>query len=231
MIHSRGLRLGLSPLLIGLGLTLAAISPASAATIDLTGISFACPGGSKECKGQTFALWLHDSGPDYFDVAFSIDTTGFKGPESYAFGVEVKDLYDSTGKSIYGSLSLQHAPGGVDMWYVDTTQLSQSCVGKDKMDTACASWKTTSPGMGYDFSVGEVMTWVFRIGGTSVQPDTVGHIKYWYKDASGSKTGGLLSQDVPVQTPPPTQVPDEGSTMTLALFGLGAVGAAFRKWG
>jgi hypothetical protein len=188
-------------------------------------ITYSCPGGSTECRGQTFALWLEGSGAGYFDIAFSIDTTGFTGPTSYAFGVEVKDLYDSTGKSIYGSLSLTEAPGGTESWKVDTTQLSRACEGGDKMDTACAAW--AAEGMGYPFAVGETLTWIFRVGAT-VEPDAIGHVKYWYKDDDGKKTGGLLSADLGVQRP--TQVPEGGSTLAFTLFGFGAVGLAFRKF-
>jgi hypothetical protein len=210
------------PLLHGFlaGALLLTLAPAAAQAGSIT---YACPGGSLECRGQTFAVWLDGSGADYFDIAFSIDTTGFTGPPSYAFGVEVKDLYDSTGKSIYGSLSLTAAPGGTGSWKVDTTQLSQSCEGAAKTDTACAVWKSTGPG--YGFAVGETLTWIFRIA-TTIEPDAMGHVKYWYKDGSGRKTAGLLSADLGIQRP--TQVPEPG-TLTFALFGLGAIGAALRK--
>jgi hypothetical protein len=211
-------------LLLVLGALLIVPAAAQAGTI-----AYSCPKNSAECKGQTFALWLDGSGPGYFDIAFSINTKGFSGnPDSYAFGVEVKNLYDSTGKEIYGSLALVSAPGGTSNWFTETKQLSQSCEGGDKADTACAVW--VASGKGYDFNHvgGEILTWVFRIGADTA-PDSVGHVKYWYKNASGSKSAGLLSADLPLQRP--TSVPESGSTMTLALFGFAFVAAGYRRLG
>ena len=161
---------------------------------------YSCPGGNSECAGQTFALYLVNSGAGFFDIAFSINTTGYTGSENdLAYGVEFKNVTDDNQE--YSAISYvgNQVPGGnAANWRALTDQLSQDCLDPtaDFHDTGCGSWQ--GAGQGYNFAIGDILTWVFHVTET-FSGDGTGHIKYEYRDGTGKKVAGLLSADVPLQ--------------------------------
>jgi hypothetical protein len=215
---------------------LSVASPASAAPI------YTCPGDSTQCEGQTFALWIEASGAGFTDIAVSINTTGYDGganagdANDRAYGIEFKEVFDT---NTILTMSLLSAPGGTGSWRAGPEQLSQDCelADGDFKDTGCAAWIST--GQGYDFTVGEVLTWIFRVNAdvTTIVDDGFGHIKYEYRgtDATGkaTKEAGLLSASIPLQDcregtecdEPFTPVPEP---TTMSMLGLGLLGAAAR---
>jgi hypothetical protein len=161
----------------------AAIVLMTAGSVEAGSIIYTCPNGSPECAGQTFAMWVAGTGTDgfgtYFDVSLSIDTTGYTGSENdLAHGVEFKNVIDKN--SDYANLTLIAAPGSLTDWSVFTGNITPGtqCTGsQSKKDTGCAV-QLVSQG-GYDFYIGEVLTWTFRFNATSLG-DSTGHLKYYY---------------------------------------------------
>jgi len=185
-------------LIVALGFLLASASIAQAAPIYL------CPGGSAECAGQTFAVWIANSGAGFYDVAVSIDTTGYKSRAvgaagDFAVGVEVKNILAT--ESLFNPVSLLAAPGNETDWGSTAAFLNpgQGCDGvPEKKDAACAIW--TAAGSGYAFTVGDTLTWLFRLGSTeSLGTDGEAHIKYWYTDGQTQISAGLLSANIRLQ--------------------------------
>jgi hypothetical protein len=90
-------------------------------------------------------------------------------------------------------------------------------------------------GAGFDFAIGDILTWVFRVQTNAAIDWSGGFIKYAYVDAAGNRVAGLLAEDIPLQDCPGCAealskeitiddcsdcsrvVPEPGS---LALFGL-----------
>lgn len=216
-------------LLVTLGATILLLGATSRTAA--AGPIYSCPAGSQECAGQTFALWIANSGTGFFDITFSINTSGYSGSETdLARGVEFKNVI--TSNDIFQSISLISAPGGTLGWNADKKQLSQGCAGQsknDKQDTGCASWAGVG---GYNFTIGNILNWTFHVVTTSPIDFAGGHIKYEYVDATGQKkVAGLLSGDIPLQDcrngacDDRAPVPEPG---TLALLGVAMLGGARR---
>lgn len=187
---------------------------------------YSCPGNADGCAGQEFALYLVNSGAGWFDIAVSIDTAGYTGSEDdLAFGVEFKNVTDTNVN--YSAISLLSAPGAdLADWDAYTAQV-QKCDGPDtKNDTGCAGWD--GDGAGYDFSIGDTLTWVFHVTSSSPPLGGQGHLKYQYVDEGGKQVAGLLSVDFPIQDCRDRGCDDltvpEPASMTL--LGAGLLGAA-----
>jgi hypothetical protein len=160
---------------------------------------YTCPAGSAQCEGQTFAVWIANSGTNangnFFDISVSINTFGYTGSESdLAHGIEFKNTTDAN--AVYTNLQLLSAPGGIANWTANTGTLNpgQNCTGGAKNDTGCAVW--TAGGGGYDFTKGDILTWTFRFNAASLGNDET-HLKYFYTDGlnngNWNLAAGLLS--------------------------------------
>ena len=188
---------------------------------------YTCPGGNSECEGQTFALFATAAAGGW-DVSVSINTTGYTGSEGdLANGVEFKNVFD-TNADLTG-MTLVAAPGGIGLWDASVDQLSQDCDGADKADLGCAIWGA-NPNGGFNFTIGDTLTWTFHVTTTGPLGDGTGHIKYRYVDAEGKQVAGLLSADLPLQTCINGQcdtpvIPEPG---TLMLLGSGLIFGARR---
>jgi hypothetical protein len=183
---------------------------------------YTCPGGNSECEGQTFALFATETA-DGWDISVSIDTTGYTGDESdLANGVEFKNVFATQDVL---DLTLTDAPGGVALWDASAGQLSQDCAGADFADQGCAIWG--DPSSGYDFFIGETLTWTFHIVTDDPLGDTTGHIKYRYVSDTGQPVAGLLSADIPICVNGDCEpvIPEPG---TLMLLGSGLIFGARR---
>ena len=198
----------------GMAALLIAATPSTASAAPI----YTCPGGSSECEGQTFALFATELA-DGWDVSVSINTTGYTGSEGdLANGVEFKNVFDSNVELT--GITLVAAPGNPGLWAASVDQLSQDCDGADKADQGCAIWAADANG-GFNFTIGDTLTWTFRITTEASLGNGTGHIKYRYVDEEGKQVAGLLSQDIPLQTcidgrcEPPAVAPEPGSLMLL----------------
>ena len=213
-----------------------ALFVAVTAGVASAGPVYSCPASSPECSGQTFALWIDDVGAGFFDIALSIDTTGYSGSaDDLASGVEFQNVIAPDG--VYTGLSLVTAPGGAGSWAVGTTELSPGCAGGNQVDSGCAVWAQLSGG-GFDFAIGDILTWVFRVQTNAAIDWAGGYIKYAYVDGEGNGVAGLLAENIALQdcqgcstserlpNDLPSRVPEPGS---LALVGLALMTSALRR--
>lgn len=130
------------------------------------------------------------------------------------------------------SSSLFSAPGGTANWNLVTGGINASGCSGSGSGFDCADWIAAGPGA----ALGGILTFVFdqTINLGSLLTSNLGaSIKAQYVDASGSKVGALVSEDITLQSSSTSSgisstgsTPEPGST-SLAVLGLGLLVATF----
>ena len=124
------------------------------------------------------------------------------------------------------SSSLFAAPGGVASWNVVAGGINASGCSGSGSGFNCADWIAVGPGA----ALGGVLTFVFDQTislGSLITSNFGASIKAQYVDASGSKVGALMSEDITLQTSSTSSgISSTGSTpepksSSLALLGVG----------
>lgn len=220
---------GLMALFI-LGFAASLITPGGQA--HATPIGPNCP----TCQGSIYTLTYDgtalpdsDTAHETFRIIYTIDTSGYSssGP---APGVAIDAAAIKVSSSVV-SASLFDAPqadgstGGASDWTIVPGGINAGGCSGAGGGFECADW-TASSGLGA--AVGGILTWIFDVtvnNGELLTAAGASSIKARYVDASGGKTGALVSENIDLQIGrPPTSIPEPA---TLALLGCGLLGLAF----
>jgi hypothetical protein len=171
---------------------------------------------------------LHET----FRITYSIDTNTYNGGGSFLDNVAIKVGPDTVAASLFA------APGGIGNWAgpdVDSGINAGGCSGSGGNGFLCVNGLANS-GKGVAVTtgngVGTDLFFIFDVVVPNGQLSTAASIKARYVDASGNKTGTLLSENITLQidTPgTPNQVPEPGSFILVGI-GFLALRRAIRKF-
>lgn len=177
------------------------------------------PEDCSTCQGTSIEL-LYGPVPDSstsFEITLRIDTSGYEGD-----GARIGEVAFKVSPQLE-SVSLLDAPGGAGSWNEILGGINaDGCQGNDNNGFACAASDDTNAATLPNDGVYE---WVFQIG-LSEADDLFtemfqGSVKARFLDASGDKTGDLVSENITLQL-----IPEPG---TLLLLGAGLAAIAGKR--
>jgi hypothetical protein len=173
------------------------------------------------CQGSTYEL-LYSGSPisstattQTFEITLNINPTGYNGGGAFINAVAPKV------SSSVDAFKLVSAPGTLANWTTMAGGINANGCSGSGSGFVCA--KETSSPTDAPVPFAGTYSWVFDLTmPTGALTPNSGSIKVQYTDASGSKVGALVSEDITLEVIP------EPSTLLLIAAGLGVL--ARRRW-